>query len=524
QLCCISPPPPEAKHAHPRCWLWPGTITVDLATLVPEGQVTGLENVADVLEKARATAAERSVKNVQFVVGDALKLDFPDGTFDVVHSHQVLQHVGEPVQVLREMRRVTKPGGLVAARNADVSAMAWYPEVEGMEEWRELYGRVARGNGGEPDAGRRLHVWAKQAGFDKENITVSTANMVEFAMADRLLTSNFATTAIDRGHATQEDLQRVSKAWRDWGAQEDGWFCVLNGYEVTSELVDLGKASGDLQPYFIWLLKALRLQIRGASYDAANGPRIKTMVRYQSSHLVLDMTTEQKDAKYTHGHHASVVRSHAWRTAENSAGYLIPHLKPTMHILDIGCGPGTITLDLAALVPEGHVTGLEYVPEVLEQARANATERGVHNVEFVTGNALQLAFPDASFDVVHAHQVLMHLGDPVQALREMRRVVKPGGLVAVREGTSPRWRVRRGLWAGITSTAGNWCFSDPEDRAEWSGVWADRVVNSSFGKMAISGGHATQEDLEGWAKAWRQWGTEENGWFACLHGEILCRV
>lgn len=141
----------------------------------------------------------------------------------------------------------------------------------------------------------------------------------------------------------------------------------------------------------------------------------------------------QETAVYTHGHHESVLRSHTWRTAANSAGYLLDSVKPHMRILDIGCGPGTITADLAALVPDGQVTGLEYAPGVLAQARATAAGRGLDNVSFAVGDVHALDYPDDTFCVVHAHQVLQHVGDPVQALREMRRVTKPGGLVAVRD-------------------------------------------------------------------------------------------
>ena len=137
---------------------------------------------------------------------------------------------------------------------------------------------------------------------------------------------------------------------------------------------------------------------------------------------------------YTHGHDPSVLRSHTWRTAANSAAYLLPHLKPAMKILDIGCGPGTITVDLAAAsVPKRHVTGLDAAAPVLAQARAHAAGRGVSNVEFVPGDAAALPFPDETFDAVHAHQVLQHVGDPVRVLREMRRVTRVGGLVAARD-------------------------------------------------------------------------------------------
>src|SRR5215510_4273080 len=114
---------------------------------------------------------------------------------------------------------------------------------------------------------------------------------------------------------------------------------------------------------------------------------------------------------YLHGHHDSVLRSHRWRTAENSAGYLLPRLAPDARVLDVGCGPGTITADLAALVPGGYVTGID-----------------------AAGDVYRLDFADGTFDVVHAHQVLQHLTDPVAALREMRRVCRPGGLVAARDG------------------------------------------------------------------------------------------
>src|SRR5882762_8152666 len=111
----------------------------------------------------------------------------------------------------------------------------------------------------------------------------------------------------------------------------------------------------------------------------------------------------QESAYYTHGHHASVLRSHSQRTAANSAGHMLSYLRPNMHILDIGCGPGTITVDFAALVPEGRVTAIDYVPDVLEQARALATERDLANVEFMVGDVHSLNFPNATFDVVHAH-------------------------------------------------------------------------------------------------------------------------
>ncbi|GJE83937.1 UbiE family methyltransferase [Phanerochaete sordida] len=267
-----------------------------------------------------------------------------------------------------------------------------------------------------------------------------------------------------------------------------------------------------------------------------------------------------KQATYTHGSHESALRSHKWRTVANSAAFLIPHLKPGLKILDVGCGPGTITVDFANYVPGGHVTGVEYNVDILAQARAHATERGAANVEFQQGDAQALPFPDGTFDVVHAHQVLQHVGDPVQALREMRRVAKPGGVVAARETDfagfiwfpdAPglrEWhalyqRVARGnggepdagrrvkAWAreagfapaAVTCSTATWCFSTPEERQFWGGLWADRIVKSDFAKGAAKQGAST-EDLERQSQAWRKWIDEEDGWFAVLHGEIVCHV
>ena len=91
-----------------------------------------------------------------------------------------------------------------------------------------------------------------------------------------------------------------------------------------------------------------------------------------------------------------MLRSHRWRTAENSAGYLLAHLRPGLDVLDLGCGPGTITVDLAARVAPGRVLGIDTSAEVVEQARALE----VDGVTFAVGDAYALDVPDGSFDVV----------------------------------------------------------------------------------------------------------------------------
>src|SRR5262245_61716188 len=135
-----------------------------------------------------------------------------------------------------------------------------------------------------------------------------------------------------------------------------------------------------------------------------------------------------RKATYTHGHHESVLRSHRWRTVENSAAYLIPYLRRDARLLDVGCGPGTITADFAQRIAPGFVLGVDASADVIAEA-----QRDHPGVSFAVGDVYRLDLLDASFDIVHAHQVLQHLSDPVAALKEMRRVVRPGGIVAVRD-------------------------------------------------------------------------------------------
>jgi len=255
---------------------------------------------------------------------------------------------------------------------------------------------------------------------------------------------------------------------------------------------------------------------------------------------------------YTHGHHESVLRSHRWRTVENSAAYLIPHLRPGLSLLDVGCGPGTITADLAARLAPGRVCGIDPSAEVVAAAR-----RDHPGVEFALGDVYTMAFDDASWDIVHAHQVLQHLPDPVTALKEMRRVVRPGGIVAARDadyaafswhpaderltrwlslyhdiarsnGGEPdagRYLLSWAQHAGFTridASASAWCFATAEERAWWGGLWADRMTSSAIATQAIRDGRASSEELAGMADAWRAWASAEDGWFAVLHGEIIC--
>lgn len=261
--------------------------------------------------------------------------------------------------------------------------------------------------------------------------------------------------------------------------------------------------------------------------------------------------------RYTHGHHDAVLSSHRTRTAENSAAYLLPHLASGQRLLDVGCGPGTITADLAALVAPGEVVALEREASILDEAMAVAGERGLTNVTPMVGDVYALEAADDSFDVVHAHQVLQHLADPVAALVEMGRVTRPGGVIAARDadysamtwyppeprldrwneiyhaaarnnGAEPDAGRRLLAWAneagltGVRATATAWCYADDQTRAWWSDLWARRMTESPVATQAIEDGLATTDDLAELAAGWRAWGASgPDAWFSVLNGEIL---
>ena len=281
-------------------------------------------------------------------------------------------------------------------------------------------------------------------------------------------------------------------------------------------------------------------------------------MREGSDTFPVDSTQAPATETYSHGHHASVLRSHRWRTAENSAAHLLPHLRPGQRLLDVGSGAGTITADLAARLSPGEVVGLDSAPAAVEATAALAAVRGLTNLTAVRGSAYDLSAAGTGFDVVHAHQVLQHLADPVAALRAMAAACAPGGLVAVRdadyaamtwypedEGLS-RWLAlyravarsnggepdagrRLAGWARaagletVSASASVWCFATAEDLGWWTGTWAERLTASAFGRRGVGLGLTDPDELGRLAEAWRAWGQREGAWFAVLHGDLLAR-
>jgi ubiquinone/menaquinone biosynthesis C-methylase UbiE len=276
---------------------------------------------------------------------------------------------------------------------------------------------------------------------------------------------------------------------------------------------------------------------------------------------------------YAPGHHPAVTSNHTIRTATHDASFLLPYLKPSHHILDVGCGPGTITSGFAAHVPQGSVTGIDLSPDVISQARSLAD--GVPNVIFQKGDVVAgLNFDAETFDVVFCNQVLPYISDPTQALREMRRVCKKDGIVACREGDTPfhfypelpglfvlhkyLWMLIHGplpaegefdtgrpynaphppnhragsrihVWAReagfepekIVKDASVQIIATQEKRKFLAGVMVRRIEDAGQrGKFMDLG--ATEDDVDGMVRDLKAWRDDVDGWYSIMNCEVVC--
>ncbi|MBM7502498.1 methyltransferase domain-containing protein [Brachybacterium muris] len=269
-------------------------------------------------------------------------------------------------------------------------------------------------------------------------------------------------------------------------------------------------------------------------------------------------STTGAHGSYTHGYGDAVLNSHRHRTAQNSAAHLLPHLREGQRLLDVGSGAGTITADLARIVGPENLVALEVREEAAAITRAELQAQGLEQTEVVVGDAHDLPFESGSFDVVHAHQVLQHVADPVTVLAQMRRVTSEGGLVSVRDSdyeafrwypdvpALDRWRElylraarqnggtpdagRRLLaWAHqvgfteVTPLASTQLYATPEGRAAWAGAWVGRITGAPLGEQIVREGWADAAELASIAEAWTTWANDPDGWFTLLHAEILAR-
>lgn len=257
----------------------------------------------------------------------------------------------------------------------------------------------------------------------------------------------------------------------------------------------------------------------------------------------------QDNVYYKKGLQKEVADTHSWRNVENSMAFMIKHINANHSILDVGCGPGTITNDLAKKVPNGKVYGIDTIEDLVKLGRDQAKQKQLGNVEYKIGSATSLPFEENTFDIVFAHQVLLHLQDPVSALAEMQRVVKPGGIVCCKDAdlssiliypenleeplkyfftdlvTGPatvtdggRKLKSHALKAGfekskISFSSSVWSISTDEDRK-----WFRKMYEARLDK-AGEGAKFTKNEVR---KAWSDWCGNEEAVMIMVHGEIVC--
>ena len=262
------------------------------------------------------------------------------------------------------------------------------------------------------------------------------------------------------------------------------------------------------------------------------------------------------ESSYTMGYSEEFRQLLNRRSADTHAAHLMPLLEPGMRVLDFGCGPGTITVGLARAVDPGEVHGIDVEESQINLARAAAEAGGHRNATFHVGDVTDLPFDDETFDVAHCHAVLMHVPDTSKTLAEVKRVLRPGGIIASREfivdssflepgteNTAAAWAAFANLlrangghpqmgkelknklieagFSEITATASFDIFSAPADVAFLHAFISDWFYSADVIAAATKHGLATREQFDQWRLEHDEWKDHAGAVGALAFGEAI---
>ena len=258
---------------------------------------------------------------------------------------------------------------------------------------------------------------------------------------------------------------------------------------------------------------------------------------------------------YTMGYDEDFLQMLHWRSAETHARHLLPHLEPGLSVLDFGCGPGTLSVGLARAVEPGEFQGVDIEKTQIDMARAAAEAGGHGNASFRVADATDLPFDDNTFDVAHCHAVLNHVPDTDAVLAEVKRVLKPGGIISCREviaassfsepayslaeawetftklliangghpqmGRELKSKLLEAGFVDIQATASVDMFSTPEARAVLDAVITEWFFSPKVMTVATASGLATQEQFDQWKVDQEKWRQDPGALGAIAFGEAI---
>lgn len=266
----------------------------------------------------------------------------------------------------------------------------------------------------------------------------------------------------------------------------------------------------------------------------------------------------QEEDEYVFSYESDITtRRHASRTADVNAAFFLPYLQSGMSLLDCGCGSGSITLGLAERVAPGEVVGIDIGESESEAASKLAMERGISNARFQVASVYELPFPDGSFDAVFSHNMAEHLSEPQRAFKEMHRVLKPGGVIGVRDTdlggiliSSPSveiidqavevaiedWKsvsgdpligrrlkplIREAGFTRVLAFASYETFPTPEALQGGTEILATLFEERNFIERVIKSGLSDQEAMARYSVALREFGKHPDSFLAIAHGEVV---